>query len=128
MEVTEGHLLGRLGMRDVVDTDERIVIEMANRPDLTNIRGALQGGLVATLIDIAAGRLAARLVRSDQSVTTTDLNIHYLAPIVVGPARAEATVVRAGRRLIVTAVDVFDVGRDRLAARSTLSFAVLDPR
>jgi len=28
----------------------------------------------------------------------------------------------------VTAVDVTDVGRDRLAARATLSFAVLDPR
>jgi uncharacterized protein (TIGR00369 family) len=128
MKVTSGHLLGRLGMRDVVETDERLVIEMDNRPDLTNIRGALQGGLVATLIDIAAGRLAARLVRADQSVTTTDLNIHFVAPIVVGPARAEATVVRAGKRLIVTAVDVTDVGRERLAARSTLSFAVLDPR
>jgi uncharacterized protein (TIGR00369 family) len=128
MRVTEGHLLGQLGMRDVVDTDERLVIEMANRPDLTNIRGALQGGLVATLIDIAAGRLAERQVGPGQSVTTADMNVHFLAPVIVGPARAEATIVRAGKRLIVTAVDVTDVGRDRLAARSTLSFAVLDPR
>jgi uncharacterized protein (TIGR00369 family) len=128
MRVTPGHLLGQLGMRDVVDSAERLVIEMDNRPDLTNIRGALQGGLVATLIDIAAGRLAERHVGPDQSVTTADLNVHFLAPVVVGPARAEATIVRAGKRLIVTAVDVIDVGRDRLAARSTLSFAVLDPR
>ena len=128
MEVTPGHLLGQLGMRDVVATDERLIIEMDNRPDLTNIRGALQGGLVTTLIDIAAGRLAERQVGPDQSVTTADLNVHFLAPVVVGPARAEATIVRAGKRLIVTAVDVIDVGRDRLAARSTLSFAVLDPR
>ena len=128
MRITEGHLLGQLGMRDVVDTDERLVIEMANRPDLTNIRGALQGGLVATLIDIAAGRLAERHVRPGQSVTTADMNVHFLAPVIVGPARAEATIVRAGKRLIVTAVDVTDVGRARLAARSTLSFAVLDPR
>jgi uncharacterized protein (TIGR00369 family) len=128
MDVTPGHLLARLGMRDVVQTDERLTIEMDNRPDLTNIRGALQGGLVATLIDIAAGRLAERHVRPDQSVTTADLNVHFLAPVIVGPARAEATIVRAGKRLIVTAVDVTDVGRDRLAARSTLSFAVLDRR
>jgi uncharacterized protein (TIGR00369 family) len=128
MDVTPGHLLGQLGMRDLVETDERLIIEMDNRPDLTNIRGALQGGLVATLIDIAAGRLAERHVRADQSVTTADMNVHYLAPVVVGPARAEATIVRAGKRLIVTAVEVTDVGRDRLAARSTLSFAVLDPR
>jgi uncharacterized protein (TIGR00369 family) len=128
MAVTPGHLLGQLGMRDVVGNDERLIIEMDNRPDLTNIRGALQGGLVATLIDIAAGRLAERHVGPDQSVTTADLNVHFLAPVIVGPARAEATIVRAGKRLIVTAVDVTDVGRGRLAARSTLSFAVLDPR
>ena len=51
-------------MRDVEDSDERLVIEMDNRPDLTNIRGAIQGGLVATLIDIAAGRLAGNASRA----------------------------------------------------------------
>ncbi len=35
---------------------------------------------------------------------------------------------RAGKRLIVTEVDVFDVDRGRLAAKSTLTFAVLEPR
>jgi uncharacterized protein (TIGR00369 family) len=127
--VTENeHLLSRLGMRDVEDSAERFVIEMDNRPDLTNTRGALQGGLVATLIDVAAGRLAGNVTDSDQDVTTADMNVHFLAPIVVGPARAQATVVRAGRRLIVISVDVTDAGRDRLAARATLSFAVLERR
>jgi uncharacterized protein (TIGR00369 family) len=125
------HVLHQLGMRDMDgsgDSVERLVIEIDNRPDLANIRGALQGGLVATLIDIAAGRLAGNIVGKNQNVTTADMNVHFLAPIVTGPARAEATVVRAGRRLIVMAVDVFDAGRDRLAARATLTFAVLDPR
>lgn len=112
----------------VTETDERVVMEMDNRPDLTNVRGALQGGLLATLIDIAGGILAGRNVADNQDVTTADLTIHYLAPVIIGPARAEATVVRAGRRLVITAVDLTDVGADRLAARATLSFAVLDPR
>jgi uncharacterized protein (TIGR00369 family) len=128
MDVRAGHLLGQMGFRDVLESDERLIVEMDNRPDLTNTRGAIQGGLVATLIDIAAGRLAGRHVGPDQDVTTADMNVHFLAPVIVGPARAEATIVRAGRRIIVTAVDVIDVGRDRLAARSTLSFAVLDRR
>ena len=85
------HLLNRMGMRDVVENDECLIIEMDNRPDLTNIRGALQGGLVATLIDIAAGRLAGRRVGPAQDVTTADMNVHFLAPIVDGPARAVAT-------------------------------------
>lgn len=128
MKTTPGHLLNQMGFRDVLETDDTLILEMDNRPDLANIRGALQGGLVATLIDIAAGRLAGNNVGADQDVTTADMNIHYLAPIVDGPARATATIVRAGRRLIVTSVDVIDAGRDRLAARATLSFAVLDRR
>ncbi|MGV0742192.1 PaaI family thioesterase [Mycolicibacterium sp. XJ870] len=127
-EPAPAHLLNQMGFRDIEETDERLIVEMDNRPDLANIRGALQGGLVATLIDIAAGRLAGRNVGPGQDVTTADMNVHYLAPIISGPARAVATIVRAGRRLIVTSVDVTDVGRDRLAARATLSFAVLDPR
>jgi len=122
------HLLHRLDCRDVVVADDRVVMELANRPDLANVRGALQGGLVATLIDIAAGRLAGRHVGADQDVTTADMTIHFLAPVLTGPARAEATLLRAGRRLIVTTVDVVDVARDRLAARATLSFAVLQRR
>lgn len=124
----EEHLLHRLGMRDVEVGADRLVIEMDNRPDLVNIRGAIQGGLVATLIDIAAGRLAGEAAGVGHSVTTADMNVHFLAPIIEGPARAVASIVRAGRRLVVTEVDVFDLGRDRLAAKATLTFAVLEPR
>lgn len=128
MQVTPGHLFAQMNFRDVEVSDERLVIELDNQPNLVNRRGALQGGLVATLIDIAAGRLADRHIGTGQDVTTADMTIHFLAPVLEGPARAEATMVRAGRRLQVIAVDVFDVARDRLAARATLSFAVLDPR
>ena len=125
--MSETHILARLDYREVESTEDRLVLEMENRPDLANVRGALQGGLVATLIDIAAGMLAGRATGAGYDVTTADLNIHFLAPI-MGKARAEATIVRAGRRLIVTEVDVFDVDRGRLAAKSTLTFAVLEPR
>ncbi|ANE81186.1 phenylacetic acid degradation protein [Mycobacterium adipatum] len=125
--MSETHILHRLDYREIESTDDRLVLEMANRPDLANVRGALQGGLVATLIDIAAGMLAGKASGAHNDVTTADLNIHFLAPI-MGTARAEATVVRAGKRLIVTAVDVIDVTRDRLAAKATLTFAVLEPR
>jgi uncharacterized protein (TIGR00369 family) len=122
------HLLHQMGMRDVEDSTERLIVEMDNRPYFSNNRGALQGGLVATLIDCAAGRLAGNVVGTNQQVTTADMHINYLAPIMKGPARAEATIVRAGKRLFVMAVDVTDVGANRLAARATLTFAVLDPR
>jgi len=123
MQVTPGHLFSQLDFRDIEESDERLVLELDNRPDLVNRRGALQGGLVATLIDIAAGRLADRHVGPGQDVTTADMTVHFLAPILEGPARAEATVVRAGRRLSVIAVEVTDATRGRLVARATVSFA-----
>jgi uncharacterized protein (TIGR00369 family) len=122
------HLLAQLDYRDITESDDVFIVEMDNRPDLANTRGALQGGLVATLIDITAGRLAGRHVQQNQDVATADMTVHYLAPIVAGPARATATVVRAGKRMVVIAVDVTDVGEGRLAARATLGFAVLDRR
>ena len=116
------HLLNGWRCAIVVETDECLIVEMDNRPDLADIRGALQGGLVATLIDIAAGQ-AGRHATSAPARTSRPptSNVHFLAPIVDGPARAVATVVRVGKRLVVIAVDVTDVGRDRLAARATLT-------
>ncbi len=125
MEVTiPGHLFASMPFYDVADEPDTVIVDLHNRPDLVNIRGAMQGGLVATLIDIAGGRLAQRAA-DGAGVSTADLTVHYLAPIMAGPARAIATLVRAGRRLIVVAVDVYDVGADRHAARATLSFAIL---
>ncbi|UXA20736.1 PaaI family thioesterase [Mycobacterium sp. SMC-4] len=123
-----GHLFGDLPFYDVIETPETVIVDLHNRPDLANVRGALQGGLVATLIDIAAGRLALAVADLGAGVGTADMTIHYLAPILKGPARAVASLVRKGRRAVVVAVDVFDVGGDRLAARATLSFAILLPR
>lgn len=122
------HLFAQLPFFDVVDSDDTVVVDLENRADLVNIRGALQGGLVATLIDVAAGRLAIKYTGEGAGASTADMTIHFLAPIMEGPARATATLVRAGKRTIVVAVDVMDVGGDRLAARATLSFAVLTPR
>jgi len=128
MEVTiPGHLFGVMPFYDVVDTDDTVIVDLHNRPDLANVRGALQGGLVATLIDIAGGRLAQKAAGAGLNVGTADMSIHFLTPIEKGPARATATLVRAGKRLIVVAVDVTDEGAERLAARATLSFAVLAP-
>lgn len=121
------HVLQLLNYREVESTGDRLVLEMENRPDLANVRGAMQGGLVATLIDIAAGMLAGDATGHGHDVTTADLNIHFLAPV-LGTARAEAKIVRAGKRLIVTSVDVTDTSRERPAARATLTFAVLEPR
>ena len=126
-----GHLFEQLGTRDMPSPDGHLVIEMDVRPEVANVRGALQGGLIAVLVDVCAGRLAYDSCDHENgfSTATSDMNIHFLSPVAVGPARADAWVLRQGRSNFVLQVEVTDVGRDnKLAAVSTIAFTVLPPR
>jgi uncharacterized protein (TIGR00369 family) len=126
-----GHLFEQLGTRDMPSPEGHLVIEMDVRPEVSNVRGALQGGLIAVLIDVCAGRLAYDSCDHENgySTATSDMTIHFLSPVAVGPARADAWIVRQGRSNFVLQVEVTDVGRDnKLAAVSTIAFTVLPPR
>ena len=126
--VAEGrHIIDQMGMRDVECSAERYVVEMDPLPETSNVRGAIQGGIIMTLIDVAAGKLVLELIDGGHAATA-DMTVHFLAPVIVGPARAEARATKIGRRTIVTQTEVWDVGRHRLAATATATFARLDAR
>ena len=122
------HLFSQLCIRDVDVPDVELAIEMDLTPRVANPSGALQGGLIATMADIVAGRLAIVGLDPGWTVATTDLAVHYLGPVNAGPARAEGTILKRGRSSIVVHVEVRDVGRNRLAAVSIVTFAVVGPR
>ena len=125
------HLFQQLGTRDMPSPEGHLVIEMDVLPQFSNVRGALQGGLIAVLIDVCAGRLAYQSCDHENgfSTATSDLTVHYLSPVAVGPARTEARVLRRGTSKFVLHVEVTDVGRDNeLAAVATIAFAVLAPQ
>ncbi len=119
------HLLQRLVMRDV-DVDAAgvdLAVELDLDGRVTNPRGALQGGLLATLVDIVAGR-AVLLDDPSDRVATSDLTVHYLRGLTTGPARADATVVRRGNRSAVVTVDVTDAGTGTLCAVATVAYSI----
>lgn len=122
------HFLGSLGIRTVLESTDTTVMEMAIRPDLANPGGALHGGLIAMVVDVCAGSLGYFSAdhESGDMTATTDLTVHYLSAITVGPARAEARILRRGRSFFVLRVDVIDAGRrtTELAATSTIAFTV----
>jgi uncharacterized protein (TIGR00369 family) len=121
------HLLQQLHMRDVEHEGVDLAIEMDIDHRVKNPRGALQGGLVATLVDVVAGR-AVMDTGSRETVTTADLTIHYLLGLTIGPALATAKVVRRGRTLAVVSVDVTDAGSGELCAVATVAFSLSQPR
>lgn len=122
------HFFAQLHMRDVEVPGADLAMELPFAANMANSRGGLQGGLLATLADVVAGRAALTGVPDGHTVSTADLSVHYLAPVRVGPARAAAYVLRRGRRTVVVRVDVDDAGTGRLAATCTLAFAVLPAR
>lgn len=117
------HFFQQLALRDVEHPGADLAIELDFDSRLTNPRGALQGGLVASLADIVAGRAIVAAAPLD-SAATIDLTIHYLQGITVGPARAAGRVVRRGRSLAVVNVDILDVGSGELCAVATVAFAI----
>ena len=96
---------------------------------LRNPWGILHGGAVAMLADEAACRAAAaELTGTDggRGVAATDVVLHYLRPVRVGPVEARCTVLgtRAGRASVRVAIH--DVGADdRLVTLGSVTVLVV---
>lgn len=118
-----GGLFAQIGLRETAN--DEYTMELPVSPQVINTSGALQGGLIATLADVASGLLGQHYLPTGARMTTADLFVRYLRPITEGSARAVARVLRAGRHSIVTQVDVFRSADNELAATATVNFAVV---
>jgi uncharacterized protein (TIGR00369 family) len=121
---TLSELFAQVGLRDAAHHDDAVEIPVS--PQVVNTSGALQGGLIATLADVAGGQLGLRYLPAGAGLTTADLFVRYLRPVREGFARAVPRVLRAGRRSVVTQVDIFRSVDDELAATATVNFAVVE--
>jgi uncharacterized protein (TIGR00369 family) len=117
-------LFAQIGIRDAAHHDDAMEIPVS--PQVVNTSGALQGGLVATLADVAAGQLGLRYLPPGTRFTTADLFVRYLRPVREGFARAVPRMLRAGRRSLVAQVDIFRSVDDELAATATVNFVVVE--
>ena len=118
-------LFDQVGLRVVESTEDTVVMEMPVDERTTNTAGGLQGGLIATLADVAAGQLASAATPFGFGIATTDLFIRYLRPIKVGPARAVAKILRTGKRSVVVQVDIHRGNYNELGATATINFAAV---
>lgn len=122
---TLAELFDQIGLREA-DHDDEYTMELPVSPQVVNSSGAVQGGLIATLADVAGGQLGLKYVPAGAGLTTADLFVRYLRPINAGSARAVARVLRAGRRTVVTQIDIFRSCDNELAATATVNFAIVN--
>src|ERR1700692_3458527 len=124
---TLGELFGQIGMRPGARNGE-FAMTMPVSPQVVNTSGALQGGLIATLVDVAGGPFGLDYLQEGTTLTTADLFIRYLRPIRQGSAFAVPRMLRNGRRAMVMQVDVYGDGDgdEQLLATATVNFGVID--
>lgn len=91
-----------------VETLERgsAILSLPLREELLQNNGVVHGGAIASLIDTATAFAILTVLEKRERITTVDLTISYLRPLVSGRARVHAKVLRAGRRLIAVSADV----------------------
>ena len=97
------------------------------KPEFTQHRGALQGGILVVYADVAMAIAMMGIVPPDRDVVTTDLHIQYLHPITTGPIYASGEIIEKGQTLIVaTATITSSIGE--LCARCSGTFMLVAPR
>ena len=87
-----------------------------------NPQGSLHGGVIVLVLDVSMGHL----LRNEQKQgVTVELHTNFLRPV-IGPAYAEARLMRAGRRVAQVTSEMFDAD-DRLCASATATFIRSQP-
>jgi uncharacterized protein (TIGR00369 family) len=127
---TLSELFNQIGMRPGEHKGE-FAMTIPVSPQVVNTSGALQGGLIATLVDVAGGQFGLEYLREGTTMTTADLVIRYLRPIRQGSAYAVPRMLRSGRRAMVMQVDVYGDGdgsdaQEELLATATVNMAVIN--
>ena len=111
--VAEHDFLSGLGISIDDQAEGFVRVSLPYDETLANPTGALQGGVVATLIDHVGGA-AVRTTLEDPLSTphaSTNLNVSYVRPA-TGDLTAEGEVVRAGGSMAVVSADVTIPGED----------------
>ncbi len=119
-----------LGMELLEASATRVVITMPVANNAMNSAGNLHGGALATLVDVTAGTAAALgsgFRPGLETIVTADLHVRYLGRPRTDVVRAEASVLRAGRQLVVVECRVLD-GEDRVLVAADFSSMIVPLR
>lgn len=125
-EKEKSHFVALLDLRlESVDRG-KATMRMPFRNEIANGAGAVHGGAIVSLCDTVFYVALASIYGREQNTTTVALQCNFLAPAIPPyDLIAEATVLRAGRRICYGEVQVKSNGK--LVAHATLNFLNTNP-
>jgi len=110
-------------MRDIVLEDGRCELVVPRQPQYDGVFESFHGGLLMTIADSAACYAILTLTGAEQALTTTDMNIRFLAPCLTD-VLVRARVIKRGRVLCPVAVDLLDL-KGTLVAVAQVTYMLL---
>ena len=116
-----------LALRLVRKHSDGVTVDFALRAEFLNGNGVLHGGVIAAVADEAAWHALVHAHQGHREMTTTELKVNYLRPIAGKKVVARVHVLRAGKTLSVTRVDLMDSQR-RLSAIAIVTYMLLPPK
>ena len=97
------------------------------RPELWNTNGVVHGGIIASIADEVAWHAILHLLDKPRAMTTSELKVNYLRPLEGSKAVSRGYVLKSGRTLAVTRIDIWDANK-RLVAHATVTYAFLSEK
>jgi uncharacterized protein (TIGR00369 family) len=100
-------------------------VALAYRPELTQQKSYVHGGILGMIADSACGYAAYSLMPASASLVTVEYKINILAPA-RGDVVARGQVVRPGRTLTVTRAEVYSADGTHVASMQQTLMTLAD--
>lgn len=107
--------------------DNTCEVTMPLNPLVNNPLDIVHGGVTATLIDAAMGRLIHTILPPELAGVTTQLNVQYIAPGIGESITCKARIDHQGGKTMLLSADVFRSDGQKIA-QATGSFFIIKKR
>jgi uncharacterized protein (TIGR00369 family) len=112
------------GMAMSFDDQARAIVDLPYNPGLDHPLDGVHGGVYATLLDTAGWYTAAAAYDEPYWLATTEMSMHFLAPVQHSGLRAIGRLIRRGKRQAVAEMHLYDE-EGRLVGHATGTFMVM---
>ena len=115
-----------VGLRSTYVMPGRVVFEYEPREEHYNVLGAVDAGILTTVLDSAMAAAVQSLLSAELGLATVELRTSFVRPVTLasGTLRAEGVVVHSGSRLATAEAKLVD-GSGRLHANAASTVLVL---
>jgi len=106
-------------------TAGKISLSCEKKISLTQQMGYIHGGVIGAIADTAGGYAAMSIIPKNYNIVTAEYKINFLRPAVGDKIIAKGKVIKSGKKIIVTEVEVTDVKSEQLIAKMVQTVTVV---